>query len=180
MQATLWTHVGGLLSSLSSAYCDGDFVLAQELHLTPWEYAIAKASVFGLALLSISGFWLGLRKRFHRNGFKDEVLNTGIWLLSATTILQIANILAVPLVGQIVPCPYDTIFVALAAFLVFYALWFWHLGTKSKGTFTSFCSIVVGPFLGDLFLSTKQATEVSASYIVKSAIFGFRAVEHFL
>ena len=161
-------------------FCGGDFIAASQLHITPLQFAIAKASVFALALFSICGTWLGLRKKFNRNGFKNQVLTTCVWLLVATTAFQILNILATPFFGPIIPCPYDTLFLTLAAFLVLYALWFWHLGTGKTGTFSKFGSLIVVPFAGDMFLNSKQATETGAIYLVNLATMGLRAVAHLL
>ena len=111
---------------------------------------------------------------------KTQVLTTCVWLLVATTAFQILNILATPVFGPIFPCPYDTLFLTLAAFLVLYALWFWHLGTGKTGTFSKFGSLIVVPFAGDMFLNSKQATETGAIYLVNLAAMGFRAVAHLL
>ena len=104
---------------------------------------------------------------------KTQVLTTCVWLLVATTAFQILNILATPVFGPIIPCPYDTLFLTIVAFLALYALWFWHLGTGKTGTFSKFGSLIVVPFAGDMFLNSKQATETGAVYLVNLAAIGF-------
>ena len=169
-----------LLGQIIPLFCEGDSTFAKLLGLTDIQFAEAKVGVFAAAFVTLAVYLYAAKYRFTSRGFTFQVWWACFCLLVAISVFQVANIISVAFWRQLIPCPYDTLFVAFALFMGLYAIWFYHLGQKKTGTLARYFSFVVLPLYGDVALNVRQATITSVRGLLEAVTFGAKLMGHLL
>ncbi len=128
--------------------CDVDPATA--LGLKPWTFALIESLAYVLFFFAVYRVWKVAKRKYNSNGFSDAVWRAWIGIFGGFTFLQIASSLAQPLLERSL-CPYDQYFTYGSVLLAILCLYFYHLGTGNKGSYTKYISFVAVPMVTEVF-----------------------------
>lgn len=158
--------------------CSTDSYVAKGLGLTSAQFAFAKGALLALFLVPVFMAWWFAWPRLRANGFSKPVWRVGIYLLAAVTAFQIGEALAEPLLGPVIPCPYDATGIAVVSALVLYGLYCFHLGRGNRGSFASFLMLIAGPLFGEVALNSRALGASGAKLLVLFAELSANGIGH--
>ena len=160
--------LGQLYDTIVPVFCGTDQFAANQLGLTEWQFASAKAALFLIFLLPVIWAWYRSWHRLRANGFNKRFWRVGLWFLISITAIQIAEILIVPVSGGVVQCPYDTVAIVAITLLFLYGLYCFHLGAQNKGSFSRFLALIVWPLLWEGAVNSREIGASGAKLLVRA------------
>jgi hypothetical protein len=135
-------------SWLMGKVCHGHEDIAAALGLTLWEYSGLVILFCGLLFLPVWLAWRIASRRFNVRGFGNGVWRGWIYVVGGCAVLQTATLL--PVIGDLVPCPYNYGVPYGAALLAIFWLYVYHRLQGNAAGIGMFCTFVAGSIVAEI------------------------------
>jgi hypothetical protein len=135
-------------SWLMGKVCHGHEDIAAALGLTLWEYSGLVILFCGLLFLPVWLAWRIASRRFNVRGFGNGVWRGWIYIVGGCAVLQTATLL--PVIGDLVPCPYNYGVPYGAALLAIFWLYVYHRLQGNAAGIGMFCTFVAGSIVAEI------------------------------